>query len=311
MEVIELTWDDFFRLGINSHCFNSPEFIKQNSFKTENIKILAFKTNKVKMVIVFGINDEILRSPFSAPFGGFIPVSSNISVEDIDNVIIALIVWIKNNNVKIMMITNPPDIYDLSFNSRVQSSLIRNGFNLINFELNFHIDILEFNIDSYIKNLLWRNDRKNLSISLNSDLVFKRLEGEHRRVAYDVVLTNRNEKGYELKLKYSELIANSEFIEIDFFLIERYEVPIASAIVYKVNDNVVQVVYWGSILKYQDVKPINFLSLKLIEYYSKSGVEIIDIGPSSINSKPDYGLCNFKESIGCNVSLKNTFSFCV
>ena len=87
MEVIELAWDDFFRLGIISHCFNSPEFIKQTSSKTENIKILAFKTTKVKMVIVFGINNEIWRSPFSAPFGGFIPVSSNISVEDIDNII--------------------------------------------------------------------------------------------------------------------------------------------------------------------------------------------------------------------------------
>jgi len=33
----------------------------------------------------------------------------------------------------------------------------------------------------------------------------------------------------------------------------------------------------------------------------------IDIGPSTENSIPNYGLCEFKESIGCDISPKYTF----
>lgn len=35
-------------------------------------------------------------------------------------------------------------------------------------------------------------------------------------------------------------------------------------------------------------------------------LKYLDIGPSTENSIPNYGLCDFKESIGCRRSLKYT-----
>ena len=309
MEVIEWTLEDFYHFGIKSHCFNSPQFIEQVCSKTELIKILAFKNTKVKMVIVLGLSGEIASSPFSAPFGGFIPFSNSISIEEIDVIVLALIDWIQYNNLKKLIITSPPDIYYQTLNSKIQSSLIRSGFKISNFELNFHLNIVDFKLDDYLTSILWRNARKNLNIALKSQLNFRKVNGIEKRDAYNVILKNRIEKGYELKLEYEELEATSKFIDIQFFLVEKELLPIAAAVVYRVENNIVQVVYWGSILKHQEFKPINFLSLKLIEYYAELGVEIIDIGPSSINSLPDYGLCSFKESIGCHVSLKNSFTY--
>jgi len=46
-----------------------------------------------------------------------------------------------------------------------------------------------------------------------------------------------------------------------------------------------------------------------LEYYNNLNIKIIDVGPSSIFSVPDYGLCDFKESLGCHVSLKKTFIY--
>ncbi len=309
MEVIEWTLEDFFHFDIKSHCFNSPQFLKQVCSKTDSIKILAFKNTKVKMVIALGLSEQIARSPFSAPFGGFVPISNTIAIEEIDEVVLALIDWINKKNIKKLIITQPPDIYDQSMNSKIHNSLIRNGFNISNFELNFHFKLTDFNFDYFINNVLWRNGRKNLKIALKSQLNFRRVEGIERQEAYNIILKNRTERGYELKLDYAELEETSKFIDMEFFLIEKDHLPIAAAVVYIVKSNIALVVYWGSILKYQDYKPINFLSLRLIEYYLKQGIDILDIGPSSINSFPDYGLCNFKESIGCNISLKNTYTF--
>ena len=49
---------------------------------------------------------------------------------------------------------------------------------------------------------------------------------------------------------------------------------------------------------------MNVLAYRLFEYYSKRDIDIIDIGPSSIDGVPDYGLLEFKESIGCSVCSK-------
>jgi lipid II:glycine glycyltransferase (peptidoglycan interpeptide bridge formation enzyme) len=70
----------------------------------------------------------------------------------------------------------------------------------------------------------------------------------------------------------------------------------------------VQVIYWGDIPEFSKYKTMNFLSFNIFEHYKKSGLKIVDIGPSTENSIPNYGLCEFKESIGCSIAAKVTFS---
>jgi hypothetical protein len=67
------------------------------------------------------------------------------------------------------------------------------------------------------------------------------------------------------------------------------------------------VIYWGDINGYSELRPMNYLSYKVFEHYHNSDIRIVDIGPSSEQGVPSYGLCNFKESIGCVTTLKPTF----
>jgi hypothetical protein len=48
---------------------------------------------------------------------------------------------------------------------------------------------------------------------------------------------------------------------------------------------------------------MNFLSYKIFEYYQSTGIPYIDIGHSTVDSVPNNGLCEFKESIGCSLGL--------
>jgi len=98
-----------------------------------------------------------------------------------------------------------------------------------------------------------------------------------------------------------------QVVPVDFFLVKKETDDIAAAVVFHVADGIVQVVYWGDLPAYAECKTMNFLSYHLFEYYQKKGIRIIDIGPSTENSIPNHGLCEFKESIGCSIGIKTEF----
>ena len=110
-------------------------------------------------------------------------------------------------------------------------------------------------------------------------------------------------------MTWKQLEDTASLVPVDFFLVRDVENRfIASALIFHVNKNVVQVIYWGDLPGHSENKPMNFLSYKILEYYKLSGKSITDIGPSTKNSIPLYGLCEFKESIGCDISTKFTLT---
>ena len=58
---------------------------------------------------------------------------------------------------------------------------------------------------------------------------------------------------------------------------------------------------------YEQDRPMNYLAYRTYLYYSERGIRVLDIGPSTESGEPNYGLCNFKKSIGCSVSSKLTY----
>ena len=76
--------------------------------------------------------------------------------------------------------------------------------------------------------------------------------------------------------------------------------------IFYISSEIVKVVYWGDLSKMSYLKSMNFLSYKIFEFYKNTDVKMVDTGTSSENSIPNIGLCEFKESIGCDVSTKLT-----
>ena len=58
---------------------------------------------------------------------------------------------------------------------------------------------------------------------------------------------------------------------------------------------------------FSEFKTMNFLSYEVFKYYKENGIKVVDIGPSTEDSIPNHGLCEFKESIGCDLSPKYSF----
>ncbi|MBN2281976.1 MAG: hypothetical protein JXQ65_15445, partial [Candidatus Marinimicrobia bacterium] len=263
---------------------------------------------KYRLGLTGGVRERIFHSPFSAPFGGFVFLKEDIRIPFIDRAIQLLIEWTDEHNLSAINITLPPPIYQQRFIAKQINSFYRAGFMVSVLDLNYTFDLNNFSED-YLS-MVWRNARKNLLMAFKQDLEFKKCNSaEEKHLAYEVIRKNRISKGFPLRMSWVQVQETTKLIQADFFLVfDEAGNPVASAIVFHVSDKIVQVIYWGDNAAAPGTKAMNFLSYKIFEYYKNLEIKIIDIGPSTENSMPNYGLCEFKESIGCEINIKFTCS---
>jgi hypothetical protein len=287
------------------HVFNSVAFNVLNESKCEKVYYLVFKDSKIRLGIIFGLRNNVLVSPFSAPFGGFLPANGGVKLSQIESSLEALNNWAISKKVDGIRIVSPPFFYNENFLNKIYNCLFRAGFESRNIELNYQFQTHKFN-ENYQTNI-WYNARKNLNRSLQADLSFEKLDIENGEQAYDVIALNRKERGFPLRMTWEQVSETTAVIPVDFFIVNKEGTSIAAAIVFHVANQVVQVIYWGDLPQYAECKTMNFLSYKVFQYYKQQGIAIIDIGPSTEDSVPNHGLCEFKESIGCDINIKTEF----
>ena len=82
------------------HPFISESFIELNKPKADQVVRLIQNVNKVSIGLVAGIISNSLRSPFSAPFGGFHYLNENIYMSKIEEFIDDLMNYAHQKNLK-------------------------------------------------------------------------------------------------------------------------------------------------------------------------------------------------------------------
>lgn len=289
-----------------THVFNSVGFSTLNEDKCDELRCLEFKDHKPRMGITLGLRGSLLCSPFSAPFGGFVFANPDTPLEMVDKAVKSLIRYADLHRLS-LRITLPPAFYHPQLINKQIFCLTANGFRQIYNDINFHFDLTSF--DDYTT-VLWRNARKNLQRARREPFVFKKAQSQEEIIAaYNTIQQNRKAKGYPLKMSLQQVLDTINVVPADFFNLSINGANVAAAQVFHVADGIVQVIYWGDAPGFENYRPMNYLAAKVVEYYKKAGIRIVDVGPSSQFGVPSIGLCNFKESIGCKVESKFTFEY--
>ncbi|NPD91536.1 GNAT family N-acetyltransferase [Xylanibacter muris] len=305
MRIIETSAEEYRkRFAVFPHIYNSVEFSELNSRKAESLHYLLFENTKLRFGIILGEYEDGLYSPFSAPFGGFTSAKPQC-FEFIDEAAGLLKAYSADMDRRVV-ITLPPEFYNVPRFAAEASSLWRAG-RVRTPEVNYHFLLSDF---SRYDMVLERNARKNLHKAMAVGMEFRRIESGDAagiRRAYGVIQRNRAEQGYPLRMSYEDVVRTVEVIPADFFIVEHGGCDVAAALVFHVAIDVCQVIYWGDLREYSMLRPMNWLAYRVFEYYHKFGIRILDIGPSTEHGVPNYGLCAFKESIGCRSSLKLSF----
>jgi hypothetical protein len=243
-------------------------------------------------------------SPFSAPFGGFWSTQGDPSWSDYRLLGKLFIEYLAAQKARECRLTLPSMCYDPNGISNQIKGLLLAGFCVDYVDVSHSLNIaLDF------KSRLHRNGKRSLKNALTYDLLFTHCESdEANRRAYEIIRVNRAQKKYDLKLSYEDIDSVKQFTTIDFFLVSVGGIDIAAAITYRVSADIAQVIYWGHDVRFRQMNPVHFLAMNLSKFY-KEKITLLDIGPSSIEGVSDDGLCRFKESLGCDISMKYTLSY--
>lgn len=288
------------------YCFDSVEFHQTVAQSVNELLYVLFKKdNKNKAGVILGVKEKELKLHYSAPFGCIESVKGHLKIEEYEEIIDLIEDIARKKGMQKIFIRIPPMFYSLNELGKLVNILYRKEFIIEELDLNYALQLKTK--EKYIVSLQ-RNARKNLNTALKNDLQMIRCESlEEKKLAYEVIKSNRENKGYPLRMTWEHIQNTIQYVENDFFLVRKKEDNIAAAMIFHVNTQVVQVVYWGDIREYAEQRPINYLAYMLNNLYYQQGFKFMDIGPSTEDGVPNYGLCDFKESIGCQVDIKYTF----
>lgn len=305
MQISELTHLEYAALYSAQHVYNSVNFAQLNAYKVDRVIYLSLADTKPRFGIILGEQDNTLKSPFSAPFASF-TMRGRQRLEYMEEAADLLVLYAKKRG-KRLLLTLPSMIYgEAEFSEWI--NIFSRKINVVSVDLNYHFELSRY--DNYVDNIE-RNARKNLKHALRQNFDFQQLHTSHREDLermYTVISRNRRERGFPLRMTFEQVWTTvNNVLKADIFVLSHNGEDTAAALVYHVTDDIAQVVYWGDIREYSQLRPMNMLTYSLFQHYRKAGVRILDIGISTENGIPNFGLCEFKESIGCSVSLKYCF----
>ena len=323
--------EEFGRLfTLPPHVYDSVPFNELNSDKVKAVHYIAITDgNKVRFGIVLGERGadcgSTFYSPFSAPFGSFLSNTPQ-RMESMEAAVDALREYVMNiccnvgslsshDGKPLAVLTLPPEIYSPSETAKWVNVLTRKA-RLHHVDLNYFMPL---NAGTPYVNRLNRNARKNLNNACKHEWKFEKLDtssfADISR-AYGIISLNRKEHGYPLRMTLDAVVDTTKIVEADFFVLSLKNpdvnnangfIDVAAAQVFHVASGIVQVIYWGDLGAYSHFRTMNRLAELLYSHYSKLGLKILDIGPSTEEGTPNYGLCSFKEDIGCCVCTKYVF----
>lgn len=307
MQIYEVTNQEYTEIVKPKVFFDTVFFNELNAYKVNAVRYFVFKDKKYRFGICMGQTQEGMLAPFSAPFSMFEPVHAKWSLEELEEAIQCLNDYAIRESWQMIRFVLAPYIYNSRLVPLLINVLLRHKYMILYHDLNYVFNLNHIDATDYIESLP-PNGRKNLKLSLSNKLTFKHCDTlADKKCAYQVIKKNREERGFPLRMTWNQVADTIKIIPHDFFLVLFDNVEVAAAQVFYVTDKICQVVYWGSIIAYNSLKPINFLAYKLIQYYGQKEMRYIDIGPSSEEGIPNYGLCSFKTSVGCEVCNKFTF----
>ncbi|MFA6701539.1 MAG: hypothetical protein WCR12_01625 [Dysgonamonadaceae bacterium] len=287
----------------DTHFFLSEGFIEVVKNKTEEV-FRFIKDDDTSIGIIFGLKEKILFSPFSAPFGGFHYTHEYISYNVINDFIADLKEYIIYNQFIGVYITLPPEIYQENMNAKFINSFIKLGFNMQTPDITNWIDLKKFD-GTWNNRKVYQNIRKAYSNQLSCSIT---TEKELMQDAFNLISQNRIGQGRKIHMTFEEILELKKLISIDFFIVKNCNGELSgAAVIYHGHDSIVQAIFLADDINRRELRVIDFMYMKIFEYYKQMGFDYIDLGTSTSCGEPNIGLINFKERHNCASSLRYSF----
>ena len=291
-----------------AHLFNTPQFFEIH--RTENacyLQLVAKASGEVLSTIHFAEESPgVFRSPRLGTFGSFdfkeLPCLELVELfaDETERIL-------RDRGARQITIVSPPFAHGPELSHLVYLALHNRGYRATPHSLNqsVRVDDRPFNarVDA--------DGRRRLVRARESGLEVRKLTSlQELSDAYEVILDNTQRKGYQLSMTWERIREMVEIFgdRIYGFGAFRATQHAAASITIRVSQDVVYVFYWGDAAGFSGVSPIILLADAIYEHARAEGARWMDIGTSTNEGAPNYGLIHFKRNLGCEASLKLAYS---
>lgn len=280
-------------------------FLRLVGNKTDKI-VRLMRSDDHSMGLIAGLKDNILCAPFSAPFAGFHYSHEYLSCDIIFDFISQLKDFVRDNNLRKVTITLPPDLYQTNLNAKCVNVLIRLGFTMSTPEIVHWIDLKKFD-GTWVKESVAQNYRKALRNQLSFHVVS---DDQSIQEVYLIIYRNREIQGRKIHMSLNDIVQVNTIMPVDFFLIkDSHGDSMGAGVFYRGHEKIAQGIFMGDDLNNRSIGIMDLLYASIFDYYKKMDYDFIDLGASGLNGEPNIGLIRFKEIHNCTTSLKYTFSW--
>lgn len=304
--LIEITKEEFRRLFDTAPTpYLREDFLELVEHKTEKV-IRLVNSDDTSVGVLLGVSSGMLRSPFSAPFGGFHYRHEHMFYHIFTDFLEGLKDYVVQSGYKSVSITLPPDIYQKNFNAKCVRAFLQLGFTMQAPDLTNWVKLDDFE-GNWTKGAVAQNCRKAMKYHLTCVMGSTRSSME---TAYNVIHNNRAEQGRNIYMELDDILQVQKLFPIDFFMVQQPDgETLGAAICYRGHPKIIQVIFMGDNLEKRNWGIMDYLYMSMYDFYKSKGYKYLDLGLSSLNGEPNTGLLRFKEIHNCDTSLRYTFSW--
>jgi len=246
-------------------------------------------------------NEDTWRSPARGTFAG-LSFSPDVKPRELFFFLEGVESSMRSRGAKCLEVLPPPQAHDTVAFAQ-QFYLLRSlGFEISQCDLN---QSLEIDSRSLSDRMTYGN-LKRLRKCTREGLIAQPLQISALPQVYETLAINRTSKGNNLSMTMAQLKSMIEMFPNDVILFgcPHGDRLAAAALCLRLSPMVLYVFYWGDRPDYSSHSPVVALADAVYRYGQEQGFRIMDVGTSTIDRAPNFGLLEFKRGLGFNESLK-------
>jgi len=294
-----------FRENFETSLFHHPEhLLLQSKDGWSSYAIADSSESIIDAIIHFHIHEGVALSPLRAPFGSMV-FSKELPVETIKDFFDFIEADFRKKGIYRILIKNYPDAYFSNQSVILKSLLPQYGF-LNDTDQSAVISISEKLFDD----ILHKSARKRLKKCNNANLTVRKLPHTKLVDTHSFLKKCREDKGYTLSMSRSEMERTIEVFPDNFYVFAVFandEEMIAANISILVNRRLLYNFYHDHIKSADYLSPVILLNKCMYEFCQHEGIEVLDLGTSSVEGVINQSLLDFKIRLGAVTSPKATF----
>ena len=282
--------------------FHQPAFFRLHASSGGAYFELAHKGQSLACLHFTPVNDKgTWRSPARGTFAG-LSFAPDLKSRELFSFFEGVESSLRSRGAKYLEVLPPPQAHGGAAFAQQAYLLWSLGFETTQCDLN---QSLEIDSRSLSDRMTYGN-LKRLRKCDREGLVAKPLPISALPLVYEALAINRANKGNSLSMTMTQLQTMADTFPQDIIL---FGCPhgnhlAAAALCLRLSPKVLYVFYWGDRPEYATYSPVVAVADAIYRYGQEKGYRLLDVGTSTLDREPNFGLLEFKRALGFTESLK-------